>query len=154
NMKLALNGAVTIGTLDGANVEMLEHVGEEGMIIFGLDAAEAMTYRQSGRTPGEAIDASPSLSRALELLENGHFSRDDPGRFRPVVEDLRRYDHFLVTADFQSYRDAQARAHALFSDPARWWKAAACNTARMGWFSSDRTIRGYADDIWQVRHRG
>ena len=154
NMKLALNGAVTIGTLDGANVEMLEHVGEEGMIIFGLDAAEAMTYRQSGRTPGEAIDASPSLSRALELLENGHFSRDDPGRFRPVVEDLRRYDHFLVTADFQSYRDAQARAHALFTDSSAWWKAAACNTARMGWFSSDRTIRGYADDIWQVRHRG
>ncbi|MEZ5823268.1 MAG: glycogen/starch/alpha-glucan phosphorylase [Geminicoccaceae bacterium] len=154
NMKLALNGAVTIGTMDGANVEMFERVGEEGMIIFGLDAKDVLEHRQSGRQPEAAIAASPSLARTLDLLESGHFSPDDPGRFRPIVEDLRRFDHFLVTADFQSYRDAQARAHALFADSSAWWRAAACNTVRMGWFSSDRTIKGYADDIWQVERRG
>ncbi|MCB1969609.1 MAG: glycogen/starch/alpha-glucan phosphorylase [Geminicoccaceae bacterium] len=151
NMKLALNGAVTIGTLDGANVEMLERVGEDGMLIFGLDAAEVLDLRQSGWTPSDSIDRSPSLARALDLLESGHFSKDDPGRFRPIVDDLRRFDHFLVTADFDSYREAQTRAYGLFTDSDRWWKAAACNTARMGWFSSDRTIKGYAEDIWRVQ---
>ena len=151
NMKLGLNGAVTIGTLDGANVEMLEEVGEEAMLIFGLDAREAIEHRQSGSLPSDAIDASPALARALELLESGHFSPDDPGRFRPIVDDLRRFDHFLLTADFASYREAQNRAEALFSDPARWWMIAARNTARMGRFSSDRTIRGYAEEIWRAR---
>ena len=150
NMKLALNGALTIGTLDGANVEMLEHVGEEAMLIFGLDAEAVRAHRRSGRTPMEAIEASPALARALELLESGHFSPDDPGRFRPIVDDLRHFDHFLLTADLDSYRAAQARADGLFADSRRWHRLAALTTARMGWFSSDRTIRGYARDIWRA----
>ena len=153
NMKLALNGALTIGTLDGANVEMLEHVGEEAMLIFGLDARAVLEHRRAGMQPCEAIDASPTLARTLDLLESGHFSPDDPGRFRPIADDLRRFDHFLLTADFASYRDAQSRAEALFADGERWWKLAACNTARMGKFSSDRTIRGYAEEIWDVERQ-
>ena len=150
NMKLALNGALTIGTLDGANVEMLDHIGDEAMLIFGLDASQADEHRRSGWSPAEAIDASPTLTRVLGLLESGHFSPDDPSRFRPIVDDLRRFDHFLLTADFESYRAMQTRAGELFADSAHWRSLTALTTSRMGWFSSDRTVRGYARDIWQI----
>ena len=150
NMKLALNGSATIGTLDGANVEMLERIGKEAMFIFGLDAQQALIHRQSGKQPSDAIDASPALKQTLDMLESGYFSPDDPGRFRPIADDLKRFDYFLLTADFDSYRSTQEKVSAVFGDFARWWPIAALNTARMGWFSSDRTIRGYASEIWQT----
>jgi len=149
NMKFALNGAVTIGTLDGANIEIKDRVGDDNILIFGLDAQGVLEHRHAGRPPRRAIEDSPALARAIDLLESGHFSPDDPGRFRPIVDDLRQFDHFLVTADFESYRQTQRRADELFAMPDRWWSMAMANTARTGWFSSDRTIRGYASEIWR-----
>lgn len=149
NMKFAFNGAVTIGTLDGANVEIKECVGDENILIFGLDAEAVMAHRNSGTTPRQAIEASPLLAKAIDMLEQGHFSPDDPGRFRPIVGDLRQFDHFLVTTDFQAYWDAQIKAGKIYSDPSRWWPMAMANTAKAGWFSSDRTIASYAKDIWR-----
>ncbi|MEK0085366.1 glycogen/starch/alpha-glucan phosphorylase [Benzoatithermus flavus] len=150
NMKLALNGALTIGTLDGANIEMRERVGPENIFIFGLTAAQVAARRQNGPAPAEAIAASPRLQRALALIESGHFSPDDPGRFRPLLDDLARFDHFMVTADFDAYASAQRRVAEAYGEPALWWRKAVLNTARMGWFSSDRTVRDYAREIWQV----
>jgi len=150
NMKFALNGAVTIGTLDGANVEIRDRVGPENIVIFGLTADQVMRRRREGPGPEAAIAASPRLARALELIERGGLSPDDPGRFRPIVEDLRRSDHFLVCADFDAYAAAQRDADRLFADPGAWWRCAALNTSRTGWFSSDRTIRDYAREIWRV----
>ncbi len=150
NMKFALNGAVTIGTLDGANIEIRDRVGPENILIFGLTAGEVLARRREGPGPEAAIAASPRLARALDLLERGHFSPDDPSRFRPIVDDLRHFDHFLVTADFDAYASAQREAERLFRDEAGWRRRAVLNTARTGWFSSDRTIRDYARDIWRV----
>ena len=150
NMKFGLNGALTIGTLDGANIEMLEHVGPDNIFIFGLTAEEVARSRQGGYSPRALIDASPRLTRALELIESGHFSPDDPGRFRPLLDDLGNFDHFRVVADFDSYAAAQRRVEATYAVPAEWWPKAVLNTARMGWFSSDRTVRDYAREIWRV----
>ena len=150
NMKLALNGALTIGTLDGANIEMRDHVGEENFFIFGLTADQIRTYRQTGWQPIEAIDNSPMLSRALELIEAGTFSPDDPGRFHPIVDDLRGYDHFMLTADFDEYCSTQRQVDDTYSNADNWSRKAAYNTARMGWFSADRTIKGYAQEIWRL----
>ncbi len=150
NMKFGLNGALTIGTLDGANIEMLEHVGPENIFIFGLTAAEVARSRQGGFSPRSIIDGSPRLSRAFALIESGHFSPDDPGRFRPLLDDLANFDHFRVTADFDGYATAQRLVEQTYADPASWWPKAVLNTARMGWFSSDRTVRDYAREIWRV----
>lgn len=150
NMKFALNGALTIGTLDGANVELRDRVGPENILIFGLTAEAVLRRRQEGPGPGAAIAASPSLARVLDLLERGHFSPDDPGRYRELVDDLRRSDHFLVCADFDAYAAAQREAGRLFADPADWHRRAVLNTARSGWFSSDRTVSDYAREIWRV----
>ena len=150
NMKFGLNGALTIGTLDGANVEMLERVGPDNIFIFGLTAQEVAQTRQGGFSPRAAIEASPRLTRAFELIESGHFSPDDPGRFRPLLDDLATVDHFRVTADFDSYAAAQRRVEETYAEPEAWWPKAVLNTARLGWFSSDRTVRDYAHDIWRV----
>jgi glycogen phosphorylase len=150
NMKFALNGALTIGTLDGANIEMLEHVGPDNIFIFGLTADEVARSRQGGFSPRAAIDASPRLTRAFELIEAGHFSPDDPGRFRPLLDDLANFDHFRVTADFDSYATAQRRVEQTYAEPSAWWPKAVLNTAHLGWFSSDRTVRDYAREIWRV----
>ena len=150
NMKFALNGALTIGTMDGANIEMLEHVGRDNIFIFGLTADEVARSRQGGFSPRAAIDASPRLTRAFELIEAGHFSPDDPGRFRPLLDDLANFDHFRVTADFDSYAAAQRRVEQTYAEPSAWWPKAVLNTTHMGWFSSDRTVRDYAREIWRV----
>ncbi len=150
NMKFGLNGALTIGTLDGANIEMLEHVGPDNIFIFGLTAEEVARTRQGSFSPRAVIEASPRLTRALELIESGHFSPDDPGRFRPLLDDLANFDHFRVTADFDSYAAAQRKVEETYAQPASWWPKAVLNTARMGWFSSDRTVRDYAREIWRV----
>jgi starch phosphorylase len=150
NMKLALNGALTIGTLDGANVEICERVGGENIFIFGLQAAEVAARRQAGNDPAADIAASPRLAQVLSQIGEGWFSPDDPHRFAAILDALHGGDWFMVCADFEAYWAAQRRVDALWHDRAAWTRSAALNTAGCGWFSADRTIRSYAADIWQA----
>ena len=153
NMKLALNGALTIGTLDGANIEIRERVGRDNIFIFGLT-------RRGGRgaagapaaTRRAAIAASPRLAAgARRASRAGAFSPDEPEPLpRRSSRRSAHHDRFMVTADFDAYWEAQRRVDALWRDAAAWWRASILNTARIGWFSSDRTIREYAADIWTV----
>jgi len=154
NMKLALNGALTIGTLDGANIEIREHVGADNIVIFGLTADEVAARKRAGLVDGRGnIAASPALAQVIEAMGSGVFSPDQPDRYRPLVDALLYHDVFMVTADFDAYCAAQARLDQIWAKPAAWWRMSICNTARMGWFSSDRTIREYAEDIWGVPTR-
>ncbi|MHC2146103.1 glycogen/starch/alpha-glucan phosphorylase [Pseudomonas sp. 210_17 TE3656] len=151
NMKFGLNGALTIGTLDGANVEMCEQVGAENMFIFGLTAQQVEARKRSGDFAAHtAISASYRLNDVLQAIRSGVFSPDDPARYVGLVDSLVAHDRFLVCADFDAYWDAQLRVEALWHDPKQWWRIAVLNTARMGWFSSDRTIREYATQIWKA----
>lgn len=150
NMKLALNGAITIGTLDGANIEIAEHVGYDNVQIFGMTASEVAKKVESRFAGADAIAASPRLAKVVEMLESGAFSPDHPERFLPVVQSLRDYDRYMVAADFDAYWDAQRTIDGLWQKPAQWWRKSILNTAGMAWFSSDRTIREYARDIWNV----
>ncbi len=148
NMKLALNGAITIGTMDGANIEICEQVGRDNVVIFGL-TAEEVAARQKRHFRGEvAIAESPRLAAAIEALGSGLFG--DRDRYAPLVLALRDYDRFMVAADFDAYWEAQRTIDRLWHSPPDWWRMSILNTARMGWFSSDRTIREYAEDIWRV----
>jgi starch phosphorylase len=152
NMKLALNGALTIGTLDGATVEIRERVGAENLFVFGLAAEEVQARRRDGG-PDDAravVVASPALSQALDAVAGGVFSPEEPGRYRGLVGSLLEDDRFMVLADFEAYREAQRAAAALWAEPDAWWRAAVLNTARVGWFSSDRAVREYAEGIWGV----
>jgi glycogen phosphorylase len=148
NMKLALNGALTIGTLDGANIEIRDRVGDENMFIFGLTAEEVQYRRANGYQPRAEVEAAPALAQVYEAIGSGVFSPDDPARFRPLLEQLLGHDYFMVTADFARYAEAQRRVDEAFRDPQTWWRRAIINTAKVGWFSSDRTIRDYANEIW------
>jgi starch phosphorylase len=150
NMKFAMNGAVTIGTLDGANVEIREHVGEENFILFGMTAEEVVARRQVEDHAAKAIDADPRLARALDTLRNGTFADGDHDRFRGIADNISGPDYFLVASDFSDFWRASRDADAMYRDEQRWSRIAALNTARSGWFSSDRTIRGYAREIWQA----
>ena len=150
NMKLALNGALTIGTLDGANIEIRQRVGEDHIFIFGLTAEEAIERRRHGPSARETIEMQPALQQVLEAVGNGVFSPEEPQRYRELVEELTANDHFLVTADFDAYLQAQRRVEARWRDPAAWWRSSVLNTASVGWFSSDRTIREYAEGIWDL----
>ncbi len=148
NMKFALNGALTIGTLDGANVEIRDHVGSENFFLFGLTAQEVMERRTHHGYSRAAIEASPRLQRVLGQIAEGRFAPHDPSRYHGLVGMLYDHDYFLVTCDFDSYFDTQRRADTAYRNPANWAAMAVVNTASMGWFSSDRTIKGYARDIW------
>ena len=150
NMKLALNGALTIGTLDGANVEIKERVGADNIFIFGLTAAEVEASRAKGIDAREAIAASPRLADALQAVAMGVFSQDDPNRYAQLVDTLTYYDHFLISKDFDAYWEAQALVDARWRDQKAWRRSTILNTARVAWFSSDRTIREYAREIWNV----
>jgi starch phosphorylase len=150
NMKFALNGALTIGTLDGANVELREHVGEDNIVIFGLTADQVAARRMQERNPREAIHAAPELRQALEAIGSGVFSPDDPDRYRELIRELHDQDRFMVTDDFDAYASAQRHVDDLWRDVPRWYGMTIRNVARTGWFSSDRTIREYADEIWKV----
>lgn len=150
NMKMALNGALTIGTLDGANVEIRQHVGDDNIFIFGLTAEEVEERRRNGIDEYAAISASEHLGEVLDAMESGVFSPDERDRFKPLVNALRHHDYFLVTPDFDSYWDTQRRVDAKWQKRDEWWTSSAINTANMGWFSSDRTISEYAKDIWNV----
>jgi glycogen phosphorylase len=150
NMKFALNGALTIGTLDGANIELLERVGEDNMFIFGLTADQVDARRRSELDSTDLIAASPILSEVLSSVQAGVFSPDDRDRYRGLVNALRHHDHFLVCADFDDYYAKQRKIADLWRRPDDWWQASILNTANVGWFSSDRSIREYADLIWNV----
>jgi starch phosphorylase len=150
NMKLALNGALTIGTLDGANVEMLEHLGADNIFIFGLTAEQVAKRRAAGIDATEAIAASPHLAEVLSALDSGVFSPDDRRRYHGLVNVLRHHDYFMVCADFDAYNSMQRTLGHLYRDRAGWWRRSILNTARMGWFSSDRSIGEYARDIWRT----
>ncbi len=149
NMKFGLNGALTIGTLDGANVEMSEQVGAEHMFIFGLTAQQVEARKRSGDFSAHATAAaSHRLNDVLHAIRGGVFSPDDPSRYVGLIDSLLAYDRFLVCADFDAYWEAQRRVEALWREPELWWRSAVLNSARMGWFSSDRTIGEYAREIW------
>jgi starch phosphorylase len=148
NMKLALNGALTIGTLDGANVEIRQRVGADNFFAFGLSAEEVDNQRRA-RITGASV-ATPVLQKALASIAAGHFSLDDPTRYRGIVDGVLGYDHFMVAADFDAYWRAQRSIDALWHQPAAWWRTSILNTARVSWFSSDRTIREYAREIWGI----
>ncbi|RWE75338.1 MAG: glycogen/starch/alpha-glucan phosphorylase [Mesorhizobium sp.] len=150
NMKFALNGALTIGTLDGANVEIKEHVGDDNIFIFGLTTAEVAERRNNGYNPREVIEGSPELSQAVYAISSGVFSPDDPGRYRELMNGLYQSDWFMVAADFDSYAASQREVDAVWRNSPDWHARAIRNVARVGWFSSDRTIRQYAKDIWNV----
>ena len=150
NMKLALNGALTIGTLDGANVEMREQVGSSNFFIFGQTAAQVEQRRQDGYRPRELAQAHPELDQALQQIRNGHFSPGQPERFAPLVDALLEHDHYQLLADFADYARAQDAVDALYRDQMAWTRAAIANVAGMGGFSSDRTIAGYAQQIWHA----
>jgi len=150
NMKLALNGALTIGTLDGANVELRDRVGAENMFLFGLTSDAVEERRRAGPSARETIAASTSLQEVLDAVGAGVFSPDEPHRFSPLSEALIHSDWFMVAADFESYAAAQAQVAARWRDNAAWWRSSVLNTARVGWFSSDRSIREYATKLWRV----
>lgn len=151
NMKFALNGALTIGTLDGANVEIREHVGAENFYLFGLTAQEVVDRRSRSNFAREAIEASPRLQRVLSQIESGVFSPADKNRYAPLVRRLFDEDYFLVTCDFDHYYATQRLVDKDYQDSESWTRKSILNTARMGWFSSDRTISSYAADIWKAR---
>jgi starch phosphorylase len=150
NMKLALNGALTIGTLDGANIEIRDHVGPENIAIFGMEAGDVMIRRKQGLDATDVIKRSPRLSRAIAAIENGEFSPGEPNRFARIADAIRYHDPYLVAADFDSYYAAQRGVDARWQVIPAWTRASILNVARMAWFSSDRTIREYAEDIWHV----
>jgi starch phosphorylase len=148
NMKFALNGALTIGTLDGANVEIRDAVGHDNFFLFGLTAPEVLERRRQPDHARRAILASQPLQDVLQMIAEGRFSPDEPSRYHGLVDMLWTSDYFLVASDFAAYDEAQGRVDTAFADRDRWWRMAALNTAQMGYFSSDRAIRGYMADIW------
>ena len=150
NMKFMLNGALTIGTLDGANVEMREEVGAENFFLFGLTADEVERLTREGYRPAAYVDGVEGLREVLDLLGGGRFSRGDPEVFRPLVDNLLNSDPFLVLADYADYLACQERVSAVWRDAERWTRISILNTARAGKFSSDRAIREYCDQIWNV----
>ncbi|TCJ11836.1 glycogen/starch/alpha-glucan phosphorylase [Parasulfuritortus cantonensis] len=150
NMKFSLNGALTIGTLDGANVEIREAVGPDNFFLFGLDADEAVRTRAAGYRPYALYERDPELRAAVDLIAGGHFAHGDAGLFRPLVDHLLGRDDYLLLADYRAYVDCQDRVADAWRDPARWTRMAILNVARMGRFSSDRAIAEYCRDIWNV----
>jgi starch phosphorylase len=150
NMKLALNGALTIGTLDGANIEIRDRVGADNIFIFGLKAREVEECRRGGLDATATIAASPLLAEAVHALESGLLSNRDHGLFTPLANALRYHDYYMITADFDAYYCAQRRVDRWWQSASDWASMSILNVANMGWFSSDRTIREYARDIWKV----
>ena len=150
NMKFALNGALTIGTLDGANVEIRDHVGPENIFIFGLTADQVNERRRIGFDAHATIAATPALQSVVDKIASGMFSHDDQNRFRPIVDSLYNGDWFMVASDFAAYEQSQRAVDELWRNPQGWTEKAILNSVNMGWFSSDRAIREYAREIWTV----
>jgi starch phosphorylase len=151
NMKFMMNGALTIGTLDGANIEIREEVGEEHFFLFGLTAEEVLEMRRS-YDPEAIINGDAKLSRVMELLEKGHFNQFEPGIFDPLIHSIRSPDDpWMVAADFDSYVQAQERAAAAYGDKVGWVRSSILNSASSGKFSTDRTMQEYNRDIWKLK---
>ena len=153
NMKMALNGALTVGTLDGANIELKDLVGDDNIFIFGLTAAEVEAARAVGIDSTERIAASPVLREALDEIASGIFSPDDRSRYHSLIDNLTRHDYFMVCADFDAYWTTQIRIDEAWRNRKRWLRSSLLNTANVGWFSSDRTIAEYAREIWNAPFR-
>ena len=152
NMKFALNGALTIGTLDGANVEIRQFVGEDNIFIFGNTTEEVATVRARGYQPQAIVEGNPQLKAALEAIRDGVFSPEEPGRFQSIYDTLVNWgDHYLLLADYASYVEKQAEVDALYINTEEWTRKAVLNVAGMGPFSSDRTIAEYAHNIWRIK---
>jgi starch phosphorylase len=150
NMKFAMNGALTIGTLDGANIEIRDAVGHENFFLFGLTAPEVAATRNAGYHPRAIYESNPMLHEVVDSLASGQFSRGDRNLFRPLIDGLLNSDPYLLFADYQSYVDCQDRVSATFLDQEKWSKMSIYNAARMGRFSSDRAIQEYCRNIWDV----
>ena len=149
NMKFAMNGAITIGTLDGANIEIREEVGEENFFLFGLTTPEVEARKREGYSPRAIFDSNPMLREVLVSLSNGEFSHGDRGLFEPLVNSLLTSDEYMLLADYQSYIDCQDRVSLAYKDREAWTRMSILNVARIGKFSSDRSIRDYCADIWK-----
>ncbi|HEX2869286.1 MAG TPA: glycogen/starch/alpha-glucan phosphorylase [Ignavibacteriales bacterium] len=150
NMKLALNGALTIGTLDGANIEIMDAVGRDNIFIFGLTSEEVSERKRRGYNPMDYYENDPWLKRAIDMISGNYFNPGEPGIFRPIVESLLKVDYYMLFADYASYISAQDKASELFLNKREWAQKSILNTARMGRFSSDRAIREYARKVWHV----
>jgi starch phosphorylase len=151
NMKFAMNGALTIGTLDGANVEIRDAVGPENFFLFGLTAAEVERLRTGGYAPREFYESNSELREAIDLISSGFFSNGDRALFQPLVESLITRDDYMLLADYQAYVECQQSVSRAYSDQSAWTRMSILNCARIGRFSSDRSIREYCRDIWNVR---
>ena len=151
NMKFCMNGALTIGTLDGANIEIRSEVGADNFFLFGLSAQEVYDLKASGYRPMDYYNGSQSLRDVIDLIRSGFFSRGDTELFRPLIDGLLHEDPYLLLADFQSYIECQQNAETAYRDTERWTRMSILNTARSGKFSSDRTIREYCADLWRVK---
>ena len=151
NMKFMMNGALTIGTLDGANVELREEAGSGNFFLFGLTAEQVHQRQREGYRPADHFSGNPELREVLDLIAGGHFSRGDHGMFRPLVDNLIYSDPFLVLADYADYVACQERVSGTWVDPEQWARMSVLNTARSGKFSSDRAIREYCERIWGAR---
>jgi starch phosphorylase len=150
NMKFAMNGALTIGTMDGANVELREEVGAENFFLFGLTTSEVASLKARGYRPAEYYRRNPALREAIDLIRGGYFSRGDTELFRPLIDSLLQADPYLVLADYAAYTERQHDVDLAYADTERWTRMSILNAARAGKFSSDRTIREYCADIWRV----
>jgi starch phosphorylase len=151
NMKFTMNGALTVGTLDGANIEIREEVGEENFFLFGLKTEEVHRLKSEGYNPHQYYESNENLHKVLEMIRTGFFSPDDPDLFKPIFESLVYHDDYMLLADYQSYIDCQEEAEAVYRDQKKWTRMSILNVARSGKFSSDRTINEYCRDIWKVK---
>jgi len=151
NMKFMLNGALTIGTLDGANVEMREEAGAENFFLFGLTAEGVEQVKRTGYRPAEYVAGNAELGAVLKLIGSGQFSRGDTEVFHPLIDNLTQSDPFLVLADYAAYIACQEQVSAAWQDPENWTRMSILNTARSGKFSSDRAIGEYCEEIWNVK---
>jgi glycogen phosphorylase len=151
NMKFAMNGALTIGTLDGANIEIRDAVGHENFFLFGLTAEEVERSKAEGYAPRSIYESNPELREAIDLIGSGFFSNGDRGLFQPLVDSLLTRDDYMLLADYQAYVECQQRVSHAYSDRSAWTRMSILNSARVGHFSSDRSIREYCRDIWKVR---
>ena len=151
NMKFSMNGALTIGTLDGANVEIRKEVGEENFFLFGLTVEEVMEQRQAGYAPMDYYQHNESLRAVIDLIGSGIFTSGDRELFKPIIDSLLHEDSYMVFADYQDYIDCQDRISRLFADQERWTRMSILNTARMGKFSSDRSVKEYCHKVWDVQ---
>jgi starch phosphorylase len=151
NMKFALNGALTIGTMDGANIEIRNEVGDDNIFIFGLLADEVTKLKQGGYNPREYYNKNPELKRVIDMISNNYFSRTEPGIFNPIIDILLNVDYYCLLADYDSYIQTQEKVNQLYMNKKEWDKKSIINTARMGRFSSDRSITEYSQKIWGIK---